>query len=696
LRDLVQPGQSRLSGSAGNRKAKEHIVEALRALGLTPQVQRGVACAEGVCAQIENVAARLPGRSSGKAVLLTAHYDSVAAGPGAGDDGAGVAVVLESARALAASGPHRNPIGFLLTDGEELGLLGARAFVAAHPWAADVAAVVNVEGRGSSGPSLLFETGDRNAWMVDVIASSVRRPMTSSAHYTVYKLLPNDTDFSVFRDRGWQGGNLAFIRGVSRYHTSYDRIEHLDGGSIQHHGDNALALVRALADRPLTRGPAAEAVYFDVLSSVVVWWPSEITIWLLVAAAVFFGAALTLRSRHGLTIVDLGVGSAGFFVALMLAIGTGLGLQYGISWARSHPAPWWANPVPLAVAIAASAVACATGVARWVLPRTSPWGLWGGIWFGWILAAIPVVVLVPGLSHLLVVPLVVAGLAGVTGSFAVAVLAPLLAVVVLWVPAGLGVIDAVGLTSAAVVSLPSFLSICPAVPELGRSWLSCLLCGLIVCGAGAAALQVPTATRDAPQGLNVTTAQEAGASHAQVYLHGRPVSFGAQPTVPPTVRAALTAAKPRRPGLPWWPGPLAVGSVAADPLPAPEVEVRASRRADRRELHVVSPRGATTILIALPDGARLDMVRYPGAGTAEPGPGLYGRALYRFDGVTSDGIELSLSGLELGDELWIADWLPGLGAAAKAVGAARPPWAVPFQDGDGVVVQRKVALDSSL
>ena len=49
---------------------------------------------------MQNVVARLEGTEQGPAVLLAAHYDSVAAGPGASDDGTGAATVLEIARAL--------------------------------------------------------------------------------------------------------------------------------------------------------------------------------------------------------------------------------------------------------------------------------------------------------------------------------------------------------------------------------------------------------------------------------------------------------------------------------------------------------------------------------------------------------------------------------------------------------------------
>ena len=133
---------------------RTRIVDELARLAYKPQVQVGFACSEyGDCATVNNVVARLDGSAPGSAVLLAAHYDSVPAAPGDSDDGAGVAAVLEIARALQSLPRPRNSIIFLIDDGEEAGLLGARAFVDSHPWAKEVRAAVNLDARGTSGPS---------------------------------------------------------------------------------------------------------------------------------------------------------------------------------------------------------------------------------------------------------------------------------------------------------------------------------------------------------------------------------------------------------------------------------------------------------------------------------------------------------------------------------------------------------------
>lgn len=81
-----------------------------------------------------NVVAELKGREKPEEiVLLGAHLDSWDVGTGAHDDGAGVAVVLETARLLARlpQAPRRT-VRFVLFMNEENGLRGALAYAQAH------------------------------------------------------------------------------------------------------------------------------------------------------------------------------------------------------------------------------------------------------------------------------------------------------------------------------------------------------------------------------------------------------------------------------------------------------------------------------------------------------------------------------------------------------------------------------------
>ena len=339
-------------GSAADAQLRERIVGTLEGLGLAPVLQSGVmVCSHyGVCGLPTNILARIEGTEPGAgAVLLAAHYDSVAAGPGASDDGSGVAAVLEIARILQLLPRPRQSIILLLDEGEEQGLLGAQAFVQRHPWAAGVGAAVNVEARGTSGPSLMFETGHANRWLMSLYAAAIARPLTNSVYYAVYRRLPNDTDFSVFRAAGYQGFNFAFIGDVAHYHTPLDNWQHVDAGSLQQQGENALATLLALANAAPGPVPSGEAVYFDLFGRLLVripqsWmWPASSTVLLLLVAV---GARLLhlqwLRLRALLWgIVSLGatlaIGSLGAAALLALLRAIGAVSAGGATAAVAHP-----------------------------------------------------------------------------------------------------------------------------------------------------------------------------------------------------------------------------------------------------------------------------------------------------------------------------------------------------------------------
>src|SRR5271168_501937 len=167
LKSLVGDGQPHPIGSSANARVRDAIVAQLSALGLAPELQTGLVCSKwGVCGTPTNIVVRVKGNATeNDAVLLAAHYDSVPAGPGDSDDGAGAAAVLEVARALKSGPAPLHSIIFLIDDGEEAGMLGARAFVDSHPWTSEVRAAVNIDARGTAGQSIMFETGSANDWV---------------------------------------------------------------------------------------------------------------------------------------------------------------------------------------------------------------------------------------------------------------------------------------------------------------------------------------------------------------------------------------------------------------------------------------------------------------------------------------------------------------------------------------------------
>ncbi len=254
-------------GSADHDRVRDYIAAELQRLGLKVehQVATGVQRSGRIVAgRIENLMVRLPGTIGGSPVLLATHYDSAPVSPGASDDGAGVAALIETLRALKAWPALRNDVIALFSDGEEEGLLGATAFAVEHPWAKEARVAVNLEARGTRGPSEMFETGPDNGLMISTWANWLPHPAGNSLSYELYKRLPNDTDFTVFRRIGIGGLNFAFVGNFVAYHSPLDTAANLDRGTLQQHGEAALALARRFGDSDLsmTRGP--DAVYFSV------------------------------------------------------------------------------------------------------------------------------------------------------------------------------------------------------------------------------------------------------------------------------------------------------------------------------------------------------------------------------------------------------------------------------------------------
>ncbi len=310
-------------GSTAHAEVRDYIFAELVKMGLAPQVQETTAVrtrkgSAHRAATVQNIIAKLGGTANTRAVLLVAHYDAAPYSLGASDDGAAIASLLETLRALKANAPLKNDVIFLATDGEEIGLLGATAFVQQHPWAKDVGVVLNFEARGDHGPSIMFQTTDRNGWLIDELAESVSRPVANSLSADIYKRLPNDTDFTVFQQAGMNGLNFAYIEGVAAYHTSLDNLANLDERSLQHHGMYALALARRLGNSDLNRPISkSEAVYFDLFGRTLIHYSRTTALVLSILVALLTFGVIVLGLRRGLLTFS---GQIWGFLALLLSM----------------------------------------------------------------------------------------------------------------------------------------------------------------------------------------------------------------------------------------------------------------------------------------------------------------------------------------------------------------------------------------
>lgn len=399
------------------------IVAELERLGLRPSVQSAEVAStrsDRVGGTVHNIVARLPGAGGARSVLLVAHYDTVATSPGAADDGTGVVGLLETARALRSGRPLRNDVVILLTDGEERGMLGARAFLRDHPFAYRVGVVINLDSPGTSSPLLMYETSSGNGRLVRELLAAVDRPYTSSLMYEVSRRSDIVSDFQPFEGVGLPGMSFGSLDGPAYDHTGYDSVDNVDPAVVQHQGDAILALTRHLARLDLWNLHRPDVVAFDVFDGVAVQYSQRLA-WPFSGVAIALAlASLIVGWRRRL----LGLrGVAWGLAAVPAVLGVAMGVM-GLVWAMYRTAyeehTWSDTGVVISdsyrlglVLLAAATVTAAYGG---LLRRLRAWDLAAAAQVWWAAGVIAVAQLAPGASHLLTWPLL-AGALGLLVAF---------------------------------------------------------------------------------------------------------------------------------------------------------------------------------------------------------------------------------------------------------------------------------------
>ena len=323
------------AGSKEHKNVQNYIVSELQKMGFETEIQTQTAINKKwfVATTAENIIAKLKGTGSEKALLLLTHYDSSPhSSLGASDAGSGVVTILEGLRAfLAKNETPKNDLIILISDAEELGLLGAQAFVDKHPWTKDIGLVLNFEARGSGGPSyMLMETNGKNSKLLsEFLAAKPNFPAANSLMYSIYKKLPNDTDLTIFReDANINGFNFAFIGDHFDYHTAQDSYERLDKETLLHQADYFTTSLNYFSNSDLTNLTSEEDfvyVNFPIikLATYPFSWvlPMVILCTILFLILLFFGFSLNKIDIKGVL-----KGFIPFVVSLILCGGISYGL----------------------------------------------------------------------------------------------------------------------------------------------------------------------------------------------------------------------------------------------------------------------------------------------------------------------------------------------------------------------------------
>jgi hypothetical protein len=663
-------------GSAENAAVRTRLLKELAGMGVAARTQTGMSCrgdqrwGNVACATVTNVIAGIsPG--AGKQVLLMAHYDSVPAGPGAGDDGSGVATLLETIRALKARGlSGEHPIVAVFTDGEEAGLLGAQYFFSRGLRAKKTGVVINMEARGNTGPSYLFQTSPGNGPLIDLYARSVPHYTTSSLYGEIYKYLPNDTDMTPALRAGVPGLNFAFIGDVAQYHTPLDRRENIPAATLQSHGENALEMADALSHADLGALKGGDELYFDILGR---WLPRLKQSWALplslaALALIVLAGLLTRRERR-----EIRRPYTSFLMPpllLALAVGLGFGLHALAAWISGNADPSFAYPLWLRLSLAFGVFAAA------LLAATGAGPIAGWLWFAGL--GVAASLWAPGIAPYFLFPTLIAApllLATAWGGRGPALFVAALAGLVVWLGLTAGGEQIMGLKLHVLFTVSAGFGMIALLPVLAKAPPRALL---ISCGASlllalvfsvVAGLQ-PAFSATAPQRLNIRYI-ETGAKGWWV--------TDAVPHLPDSLRAAANfSARPER--------KVDFGYVApADRahLPAPQVKVARDGSGVTLNIHSEVDR----FLLEIPQAADMTALSVNGAAVTPP----TGQPVTII--CTCRDARLVMA---LGDgaaTLPLRVIWPGLASPDGAkLQKARPSWAVPSQVGDVSVLATDVAV----
>jgi hypothetical protein len=580
------PQRPHPAGSAENAAVHARLRRELAALGVPVTELRARQCYGEPrwpaieCADITDlVAEAIPG--NGKAIVLMAHLDSVPAGPGAGDDGSGVATLLETIRALKAGAiSSRHPVIALFTDGEEAGLLGATAFVRNAGWRDRVGIAINVEARGSSGESLLFQTSSGDGALIDLYARSAPRAATSSLYGEIYKFLPNDTDMTPFLNAGIAGYNFAFVGEVAHYHTALDTGANLDPRSLQSGGDAVLGLTRALADKDFASLKSGNAIYLDVMG---IGLPRLAAAWALPLSLLAFAAVALVAWRRRPTVGGLLMPPA----FLIGAVAGGFALKGMAALISGHADPSYAEPLMLRLALASGVWSLALLAAR----RATATASW--LWFAGL--AVVAAWSLPGLSPYFLFPSLIAA---ATLPFAITWV-PALASLLIWIQLTAAAEPLMGLGVTPLFTLPAAMGLMTVLPLLRFNRVQAIACGVLALLLTVAAGFVPAYDTIHPQRLNFRYIQADGRASWMVdpvrplpNAVGAAASFSQTPRViadDPAWRGYVADA-----GAPRFPSPTAtVTHAGADVI----VKLQGSQAADGMALTVPAAAGLTRVAV---------------------------------------------------------------------------------------------------
>jgi Peptidase family M28 len=404
-------------GSAAHTAVREYLMTQLKAMGLQPEIQTTTVIQPGDggfgAGRANNVLVRIPGKASTGAIVLDGHYDAADTGPGASDCGSCVVTGLETLRAIRAGTPLNNDLIFVFADGEEVGMLGARAFATEHPWAKDVKLAINFEASGSRGAAVMYITSRNNQRLISEFVKAVPYPRMTSFSPAFWGLLPGaqiGCDLEEYIAQGSGGFGFYYAGDTPAYHTLRDNVTEIDRRSIQHNGSYALSLLKHFGNLDLKTLKATQnAVYFNILPNVVLHYPESQVLPLAIITSILFGIVVWLGFRaRKLTFKGISLGAIAFLlssicVVILDILGWWLMRSLNPSLQVLLIGNYQANLYHLSFVVLT--VATMMAIYTWLCRRFQMSDLAIGALVVWLLLTIASSAWLPGASYLFAIPL---------------------------------------------------------------------------------------------------------------------------------------------------------------------------------------------------------------------------------------------------------------------------------------------------
>ncbi|MEO8563816.1 MAG: M20/M25/M40 family metallo-hydrolase [bacterium] len=278
--------EGRLTGTAGGARAARYIAGEMKRMGLEPVGDSGyfqrvpVAATDSTIDLRASVDDAAPGKHetavnvlgllkgsdpklAKEIILVDAHYDHLGVGHpvngdsiynGADDDASGTVSVLSVARALSTGTHPKRSILFVLTTGEEEGLLGTRWMIAHFPLSLD-SVVANLETEMIGRPDSLAG-GAGKAWLTGYDRSTMGAMLAREHIPIVADPRPDQhfferSDNIAFAERGIPAHTLSTFDLHTDYHQPSDDIARIDFPHMTAVINAAVRAVRLLANGPL-------------------------------------------------------------------------------------------------------------------------------------------------------------------------------------------------------------------------------------------------------------------------------------------------------------------------------------------------------------------------------------------------------------------------------------------------------------